>query len=241
MDKLSRGHLLGRAIQDQIKQYIIDNHLKPGDLLPPEGQLASDLGVSRGSVREAIKALESLGIVEVRHGEGVRVRGFNLDSMFDLLSYGVVFDLAKVVEILQIRIWLEEAAVMDAVRTISAEAIAEMELLLERWAQKAEANADTSEEDRGYHRLLYSGLRNESLTRLIDIFWVVYHAMPVEDLGPDWHPIGTVEAHRDLLAAVRSRDAALTRQKMRAHFANLEKRIADVVEKAARAATAEAV
>ena len=232
MDKLSRGQLLGRAIQDQIKQYIIDNHLKPGDLLPPEGQLATDLGVSRGSVRESIKALESLGIVEVRHGEGIRVRGFNLDSMFDLLSYGVIFDPTKVVEILQIRIWLEEAAVIDAVPTISAEAIAEMEALLDRWSQKAAENADTSEEDRGYHRLLYSGLRNDSLTRLIDIFWVVYHSMPTEDLGPDWQPLGTVEAHRDLLAAVRSRDAVLTQQKMRAHFANLEKRIAGVVEKA---------
>ncbi len=54
--------------------------------------MATDLGVSRGSVREAIKALESLGIVEVRHGDGVRVRAFNFDSTFDLLSYGLVFD-----------------------------------------------------------------------------------------------------------------------------------------------------
>ena len=64
--------MLNRVIQDQIKQYITENKLESGDLLPPEGQLAIDLGVSRGSVREAIKALESLGIVEVRHGDGVR-------------------------------------------------------------------------------------------------------------------------------------------------------------------------
>ena len=63
-----------------------------------EGQLAADLGVSRGSVREAIKALESLGIVEVRHGDGVRVRAFNFDSTFDLLSYGLVFDPARIKE-----------------------------------------------------------------------------------------------------------------------------------------------
>lgn len=54
MDKLSRGPVLNRAIQDRIKQYITDNRLGAGDLLPPEGQLAMDLGVSRGSVREAI-------------------------------------------------------------------------------------------------------------------------------------------------------------------------------------------
>lgn len=116
-----------------------------------------------------------------------------------------------------------------------------MESLLDRWSQKAAANADTPEEDRGYHRLLYSGLRNSSLSWLIDIFWLVYHAMPREDLGPDWHPAGTVAAHRELLVAVRSRDAILTQQKMRAHFANLEKWIADVGEKAAHATTAPAV
>jgi DNA-binding FadR family transcriptional regulator len=106
--------MLNRVIQDQIKQYITENKLAAGDLLPPEGQLASDLGVSRGSVREAIKALESLGIVEVRHGDGVRVRAFNFDSVFDLLSYGLVFDPAKAAELLGIRIWLEVAAVADA-------------------------------------------------------------------------------------------------------------------------------
>ena len=110
MEKLSRGPVLNRVIQDQIKQYITDNRLGAGDLLPPEGQLATDLGVSRGSVREAVKALESLGIVEVRHGDGVRVRAFNFDSVFDLLSYGLVFDPVRAAEVLQIRVWLEVAA-----------------------------------------------------------------------------------------------------------------------------------
>ncbi len=63
MEKLTRGPLLNRVIQDQIKQYIMDNRLGSGDLLPPEGQLAADLGVSRGSVREAIKALENRDVV----------------------------------------------------------------------------------------------------------------------------------------------------------------------------------
>jgi len=225
MEKLPRSPVLNRLIQDQIKQYITNNHLQPGDLLPPEGQLALDLGVSRGSVREAVKALESLGIVEVRQGDGVRVRPLNFDSIFDLLSYGVVFDPIRVGEILQIRIWLEEAAVVDAVRRISPETIAEMETLLDRWTAKAEAHDDTSEEDRAFHRLLYSGLNNESLIRLIDIFWLIYHVMPMAEIGPDAQPLATVAAHRELLAAVRSGDAARTRSFMRDHFRNLEARI----------------
>ena len=86
-----RGPLLNQAVQERVKDYITDNHLEPGDPLPAEAQLAADLGVSRGSVREAIKSLESLGIVEVRHGSGIYVRRFNFDSIFNLLSYGVIF------------------------------------------------------------------------------------------------------------------------------------------------------
>jgi DNA-binding FadR family transcriptional regulator len=225
MQKLARGQLLNRAIQDQIKHYITASRLGPDDLLPPEGQLAIDLGVSRGSVREAIKALESLGIVEVRHGDGVRVRSFNFDSILDLLSYGVLFDPDRVVGILQIRIWLEDSAVVPAVEAIDDATLDEMDTLLDRWNKKAEARADTSEEDRAFHRLLYAGLRNESLSQLIDIFWLVYHSMPEDEMGPDHDPVATVENHRELLAAVRMRDSELARMRMNEHFRNLEERI----------------
>ncbi len=117
--RVLRTPALSRAIQDQIKQYITERRLRPGDALPPETQLAADLGVSRGSVREAIKALESLGIVEVRHGNGIFVREFNFDSVLELLSYGLVFDRSKITEILQIRKWLEAAAIGEAVKLIN--------------------------------------------------------------------------------------------------------------------------
>ncbi len=226
MQKLARSQLLNRAIQGQIRLYITNNSLKPGDLLPPEGQIATDLGVSRGSVREAIKALESLGIVEVRHGDGVRVRSFNFDSILELLSYGVSFDPDKIGEILQIRIWLEDAAIVDAVAAIDDATLAEMETLLARWQVKAGANEDTSNEDRAFHQLLYAGLGNPSLSQLIDIFWVVYHSKPAAAKGEDHNPVATVQAHCDLLVAIRLRDPLLARERMRDHFRNLETRMA---------------
>lgn len=229
MEKLSRGPVLNRAIQDHIKQYITDNRLAAGDLLPPEGQLATDLGVSRGSVREAIKALESLGIVEVRHGDGVRVRAFNFDSIFDVFSYALIFDPLRAAEILQIRIWLEEAAIGEVVGRITDAELDQIEGLLSRWEQDAVANTDTSGDDRGFHRLLYHTLGNESLLGFIDQFWIVYHANILQNMGPDREPLDTVKAHRELLAAVRARDISLAKQRMRDHFRNLEARMAQAV------------
>lgn len=231
MRKLSNGQLLNRAIQDQVKEYITRNQLEPGDLLPPEGQLAINLGVSRGSVREAIKALESLGIVEVRHGDGVRVRSLNMDSILDLLSYGAHFDPDRVVEILQIRIWLEDAAVADAVRVINADTIAAMRTVLDRWEKLVQSNADTANQDRKYHTLLYQGLGNESLSQLIDIFWSVYHSLPPEEIGSDSTPLATLDSHRQLLDAIEQHDIPLARERMRAHFRNLEDRIRRATER----------
>lgn len=226
MERLSRGRLLSRAIQDQIKRYITDNRLQPGDALPPETQLAADLGVSRGSVREAVKALESLGIVEVRHGNGVFVREFNFDSVMDLLSYGLVFDRSKIAEILQIRKWLETAAIGEAAKLITNEQIVAIEAVLDRWAVRAAAQQPTAEEDRSFHRLLYEPVGNEALISLLDTFWLVYHAVPVRTITTDMQPTTTVQDHRDILEAVRNRDAALARQRVQDHFRNLEGRIA---------------
>ena len=216
--------MLKRVIQDQVKQFITDQALGPGDLLPPEGQLADGLGVSRGSVREAIKSLESLGIVEVRHGDGVRVREFNFDSILDFLSYGLLFQPSKAAEILQIREWLEAAAVAEAAKSITDAELDRIEGLLVVWEAKASAREPTSHEDRSFHRMLYACLGNASLLSLIDIFWVVYNALPAETVGQDTHPLATVQAHRDLLAALRRRDPALAQRRMGEHFRNIEVR-----------------
>jgi DNA-binding FadR family transcriptional regulator len=222
--------MLTRVIQDQVKRFITERRLGPGDLLPPEGQLADDLGVSRGSVREAIKSLESLGIVEVRHGDGVRVREFNFDSILDFLSYGLVFQPTRAVEILQIREWLEGAAVATVANSISEAELDQVDALLAAWEKNAAAGEPTAQEDRSFHRMLYASLGNASLLSLIDIFWVVYHALPAQTVGQDTEPLKTVQTHRDLVAALRQRDPALARQRMTEHFRNIEIRFGQAIE-----------
>lgn len=221
-----RGPALNRAIQDYIKRTITENRMQPGDMLPPEGQIAQELGVSRGSVREAIKALESLGIVEVRHGNGVFVRAFNFDSFLAFLSYGLAFDHSRIAEILQIRKWLELAAIGEAIQRITPGEIAQIAALLERWREKAAAGQPTSDEDRAFHRMLYGSLGNQSLNALLDTFWLVFHAVPVRSITTDLQPTTTLQDHCEILEALRQRDAALARQRIQDHFRGLEERLA---------------
>jgi DNA-binding FadR family transcriptional regulator len=225
LPRLARGPLLKQAIQERIKDFITQRGLGPGELLPPEGQFAEDLGVSRGSVREAIKSLESLGIVEVRHGDGVRVREFNFDSIFDFLSFGLVFQPQRAAEILQIREWLELAAIGEVAATITEAELDQIDVLLADWAEKAAAGEPTSAEDRSFHRRLYACLGNASLISLIDIFWVVYHALPSQALRADADPQATVRSHRDILDALHRRNPLLAREHMSSHFRSIRERI----------------
>src|SRR5215471_3539788 len=76
---LKRTPLL-HQIQEEIKGYVIRNNLRPGDPLPSEGDLARQLGIGRNSVREAVKSLEVLGILEARAGSGLFVKSFSFDA-----------------------------------------------------------------------------------------------------------------------------------------------------------------
>ena len=82
---LGRAPALHQSVQAALKQFILDNDLRTGDPLPPEATLARQLGVGRNSVREAIKALESLGFLETRRGIGVLVGAITLEPLMEPL------------------------------------------------------------------------------------------------------------------------------------------------------------
>ncbi|MWR20550.1 GntR family transcriptional regulator, partial [Helicobacter pylori] len=87
--KSLRQPVISEAVRDYIKEYIFAHNLQPGSPLLPESQLVEELGVSRSSVREAVKALQSLGLIEVRRGDGLYVRATNFDAITEILSFNL--------------------------------------------------------------------------------------------------------------------------------------------------------
>ena len=68
-------------VKEYIRNCIKKDCLRPGDLLPSECQIAKDLNISRNSVKEATRALECIGLIEIKHGKGLILREFNLDAI----------------------------------------------------------------------------------------------------------------------------------------------------------------
>lgn len=230
------GHRLPPSRAEMARSYILEhiirNGLRSGDPLPPEGQIAEELGVSRGSVREAVKALESLGIVEVRHGEGLYVRGISFDFLLEILTFGARFDPPFLADVLQVRTWLEVAAVEDAVKTVDEAHVHEMERCLREWEESIRKGTPVSEVDRQFHHALYSVLGNRVLLELFDIFWTVFLHIGIEDIKRDPTPQATLEEHRAIFEAVKKRDPAAAREAIIRSNMHIMERIRRVIEAA---------
>lgn len=130
------------AAIERIKQMIMDGELRPGDRLPPERELGERLGLSRNSLREAVKALEVMRVLDVRRGDGTYVTSLEPDLLLDVI--GFVVDLqhdATVLELLEVRAILEPHAAAMAAHHISDADIAGLRALVD-----AAGDASTIEE-----------------------------------------------------------------------------------------------
>src|SRR5688500_18764171 len=151
---------LYESTQERIKEYILSHRLRGGDALPPEGRLAQDLGISRTSVREAVKALESLGILETRPGVGLFVRSFSFDPIVDNLGYSLAFDKHKLAELLAVRKQLEAGFVEEVAARATPAQLRVLRSVVDRMGERVAHETQTTnfqEEDRFFHRTLYGG------------------------------------------------------------------------------------
>ena len=113
----------------EIRSYIINNGLKPGDMLPTEQAMCERWGVSRNVLREAIKSMELMGMVQACPGRGTQVKDFNLDFIFQnvlFFNMGDPEDDARVREMFGIRKMLELGYMRQAFKALSGEDIAYM-------------------------------------------------------------------------------------------------------------------
>lgn len=231
-DRPASGRLYETA-QRRIKEYILAHTLRAGDSLPPEGRLAQELGISRTSVREAVKALESVGVLETRPGVGLFVRSFSLDPLVENLGYGLLFDRHTLAELLSVRKRLESGFIEDVAERATDAQVRVLRSMADRMGERVALGgreAATPDEDRFFHRTLYAGLGNSLLLKLLDVFWVVYQRLRDQAKVEAIDPVRTWENHRRIVEALEARDPAAARMAMLEHFAGVEGRVRSALE-----------
>jgi len=225
-NQAGRPTLRYRSVQDFVKNYILENNLQAGDPLPPEMELARGLGISRNSVREAVKALESLGVLETRHGSGLFVRDFSFDPLLDNLPYGLLFDLEQLADLQEVRRLLEVGIIEDALNTISERQLAELQVVMDEMQARARRGQSVFEQDREFHRVLFQHLNNRVLSKLLDVFWETFHkAAILTDVEQDANPMHNYRNHAAILEAILARDVARARGALHQHYTDFESRL----------------
>ncbi|MFI7008334.1 FadR/GntR family transcriptional regulator [Streptomyces sp. NPDC050145] len=162
-----KGTVTERAIE-QLKAMIGSGSLEPGQRLPTERDLAAQLGISRSSMREAIRALTVLGVLEARHGSGIYVTQLEAGDLLE--TFGVVADLSRgpqLVELLEVRRILESTATALAAARISRAQLAEVEEHL----AAMDATDDPEEilsHDLAFHRAIVAAAGNETMAAILE-------------------------------------------------------------------------
>jgi DNA-binding FadR family transcriptional regulator len=210
---------LYRQAQEQLKTYIGAHKLRPGDALPPEGALAEELGMSRLSLREATKSLESLGILEARHGEGVYVKAFSFDPILNNLPYSLFGDGKALRDLFQVRRGLEEGLIEQLFGRVSERDLDALDAIVVEMEACARRGQPIVEPDREFHLQLFRPLGNTLVLRLIETFWEVYHRLRREMHVGLSDPRRVHGIHAGIVAALRTGDRERIREAMVNHFA----------------------
>jgi DNA-binding FadR family transcriptional regulator len=205
-----------------IKEYILRNHLKAGDLLPTESELCEAVGASRSSVREAIKTLSALDIVEVRHGHGTFVGRMSLAALVESLAFrgllSVEDDHRVLQQVVDVRQTIEQGLAAEIVSGLDDNHRAELAELARQMEDAAGRGEDFLEVDRAFHLKLMEPLGNDLILQLTDAFWEV-QALVAPTLNTDPPDrVRTAQLHTAIVAATTAGDAPALRAAVADHY-----------------------
>lgn len=207
--------------QQRLREYIDEHGLRPGDGLPSEGALAEELGISRISLREATRSLQTLGVIEAKPGKGLFVSAFSFRPVLDQLPYGLAAHGASLHEVLVVRETLEEGLIETVASRIGPEDLDDLDALVDR--MEGLDGRELADADRAFHLRLFRSLGNDLVTHLIEIFWVLSDRLRGSGLGaPTASRVADI--HRAIVSALRRGEGE--REAMRAHFGDIRERLA---------------
>ncbi|MCF3139640.1 MULTISPECIES: FadR/GntR family transcriptional regulator [Micrococcaceae] len=222
-----------RALQSDIMELILERELEAGDPLPTESELSVALGVGRNTLRESLKVLQALGVIEIRHGFGMFVAPSNFDALADGLTFRGRLSLRhqglEALQLVDVRQALESGLIGSSMDVMTPEQLASIEEAVKQMEDLAAAGENFVAADAEFHRRLFEPLNNELLINLMGVFWKVYRKIHVE-IGPGNEDLmKTAAMHRNIYAAVAAGDKASASELLNRHFDGIRRRIGEAV------------
>ena len=217
MKKLGSKKTLPELAVEQIIGYINENGLQPGDQLPNEVDLMNKLKVGRGTIREAIKSLNSKGVVIIKRGIGTFVADQPESVMIHHWVYFFETDKTKVLmDALEVRLLIEPQMIIKTIDNISAKQLKELSDLADEIESLINKNKDYTVQDIEFHTLLARVSGNRVIGKLIPIIaGAIEQAIDVTDKSLVQE---TIITHRLIVEAVANKDKEGASKAMARHI-----------------------
>lgn len=213
---MERGSI-SSAVMDLITDYLLSGRLKPGDKLPTENEFAQSLGVGRNSIREAIKMLSAIGVVEIKRGSGMFIAESMSSSIINPLILSLVFEQGASKELIELRLLLDTDAAELAMQKVSDRDIEKLEEANQRLREEGEKPNHNQHQlrdlDLNFHRVLYELSGNTLLNKIGRAIYTLFFASIEKTVEAD--PQLAYRNHQMVIEAIKQRDGELIRRRMR--------------------------
>jgi len=215
---------VAEAIADQLQELVLER-LKPGDKLPPERELMKTFQVSRSSIRDAIRRLHLMGLVNPRQGVGTVVCDVSDHALLGPITSVLSRNRKSVAELMYVRKLIEPSLAALAARNASTEHISEMHDTLREAEKTVRRREIPDEEDKKFHHLIALAAQNSVLLKVVEVLMQLLSRE--RSLHATAYPMKACHGHRRILDAIKQRDPVAAEAAMQAHLGD----VADFTER----------
>jgi GntR family transcriptional regulator, transcriptional repressor for pyruvate dehydrogenase complex len=209
---------VAEEIADRIRLLILDGTFPVGQALPAERALAAWLGVSRGSIRDAFRTLETVGLLVTRHGQGTFPQALDVNRLVAPLASVLTYHYELQDELLDVRRMFEPAVARVAAARVTDEDLADLERILDAQRRKLKVGRSAIVEVTAFHHVLARATRNRVVVRIM----ATLNDLLVESrklrLKQNGRPRRSLLGHEAIVAALRRRDGGAAADAMRGHL-----------------------
>lgn len=223
-EKIPQRDSIREIIMNQFTKMIKEGELSIGDKIPPERNLAEQFGVGRSTIREAIKSMTSMGLLEARLGEGTFVRKVDSDDIKQQLQWGLYLDPVPFNELIELRKVLELETVKRAALNRTAEEIIELESWINEMKQEGKVHHN-KKNDLMFHMTIAKASNNKMIYNLLDLIRMSLEEWFENVLKNPEHVKNSIAEHQLILEAIIQQDVAQAVKVMEAHLERGEQRL----------------
>jgi GntR family transcriptional repressor for pyruvate dehydrogenase complex len=208
---------VAEEVADRIRVLILDGTFPPGRALPAERTLAERFGVSRGSIRDAFRSLETIGLLVTRHGTGTFPQELDVNRLIAPLASILSHRSELQDELLDLRRMFEPAVASAAAARVSDEDLDDLDRILDAQRQKLKTGQSAIVEDTAFHHVVARATRNRAVVSIMATLNDLLVESRKRTLTQKGRPVRSIEGHDAVVAALRRRDPAAAADAMREH------------------------